>query len=419
MRVFIAARHALLTLGFVVRCAHAATPLTLHDAVEAAWERLPQLRDIAARRAVASAKFGAGGALFPNAPTATGTFVNDKIAGSNYNYITSQVELSTPVWLPGEGTATQKAADADLQAASADQDALHVAVAEKVLQLAVQAQEARGALANAQQRLTADQGLAHAVRHRFTVGEAPETDALAADAEALSAEMQLGRAQASAATSMAALAALTGRADLPLLAAAPVPVSACRLSGEAAAPTPAEDAALENNPRVVAAERAVVAARAQARLVRIENRDSPEIGLQGINEKQPDSRWDTRVAVVIRVPFASEARNAPRRAAAEQAVTAAEVQLELARREAVSAQCQSGFALESAERSVAAAAGQASALDRRRGKIERAWQAGEMALVEVIRANAVSFDADLARDKAAIDLVAARVQARLALGILP
>jgi hypothetical protein len=42
--------------------------------------------------------------LFPNAPTATGTFANDRIAGSDYGHVTSQVELRTPIWLPGEGT---------------------------------------------------------------------------------------------------------------------------------------------------------------------------------------------------------------------------------------------------------------------------------------------------------------------------
>jgi hypothetical protein len=81
--------------------------------------------------------------------------------------------------------------------------------------------------------------------------------------------------------------------------------------------------------------------------------------------------------------------------------------------------CQSDLAAEAAQRSQEAAARAAASLDLRRGKIERAWRAGEMPLVEVIRANAMAFDADLARDKAGTDLAASRLRARLAQGLLP
>ncbi len=394
---------------------------TLHDAVAAVWARLPQLRTIEARQLVAAARYASGGALFPNAPTATGNFVDDKIIGSNYDYITSEVELSTPVWLPGEGTATQTAATAEGQAILADRDALHLAVAEKVLQLVEQAQDNMNSLAVATRREDVAASLAKSVRQRFSLGEAPETDALAADAEAANAEVSLDAVRAQAESALAAYGALTGFQRLPQLsakavAATPCPLAAAMASGEIA---PADQAMLEGNPRIVAARRAVDAARAKARLVRIEDRDNPEIGLQGIDEKQPGTRWDTRMAVIIRVPFASAARNAPRRAAAEQAVTEAEVQLELARRDVLSALCQSDAALSAVERAQLASVRAAASLDQRRGKIERAWRAGETPLVEVIRADAGAFDADLARDKASLSLAVLRLRAQLLRGTLP
>lgn len=57
---------------------------SFHDAVAAAWDRLPQRGIFTARDATVAARYAAGGALVPNAPTATGTFFNDRIAGSNY-----------------------------------------------------------------------------------------------------------------------------------------------------------------------------------------------------------------------------------------------------------------------------------------------------------------------------------------------
>ena len=170
---------------------------------------------------------------------------------------------------------------------------------------------------------------------------------------------------------------------------------------------------------MAAAERAVQAAQARARLVRIENRDSPQIGLQGINEKQPGTRWDTRFGVVIHFPFATEARNAPRRAAAEEAVTQAEAQLELARRQVGAAARKAEALMLGAERAAVAARAAAADLDKRRGQIERAWRLGEMPLIEVVRANAIAFNAELARDKAGTELDAARQRVRLAGGVLP
>jgi outer membrane protein TolC len=157
----------------------------------------------------------------------------------------------------------------------------------------------------------------------------------------------------------------------------------------------------------------------QARLTRIENRESPQIGVQGINEKQPGTRWDTRFGIVVHFPFASEARNAPRRAEAEQRVTEALVRLELTRRRVAAAVRQAGIVLAGAEQEAAAASRAAADLDRRSGQVERAWRLGEMDLIEVIRADSTAFDADLARDKAQTELDAARQRVGLAEGVLP
>jgi outer membrane protein TolC len=384
----------------------ASNSLSFRDAVANAWSIAPDRRSYDARRASAAARRAAGGALFPSAPYVAGTHVNDRLAGSNYDYFTTQVEVGTPIWLPGEGTATQDAAQADADAVAADENAAHLALASRLLDLTAEAAQAAGARAVASRRLASAEALAADVSRRFRTGEAPETDALAAEADAASADIALNAAEAQLAAARASLAAVTGVESIP------------RFDAPAASPAsspPAPGA----HPRIAAAERAVAAAQASARLVRLESRDNPEVALQGVNEKQPGARWDTRFGVMVRFPFATEARNAPRRAAAEEAVTQAMVQLEQARRAVAAGVRQADAALAAAERSAGAAARAADQLDKRRGQIERSWRLGESALIEVVRADALAFDAELARDKACTERDAGRERVRLAQGLLP
>ena len=377
---------------------------SFHDAVAAAWARLPQRQDLAAQGASAAARYAAGGAFLPNAPYAVGTYFNDKAVGSNYNYLTAQAEVGTPIWLPGQGRATQATARADGVAVEAAIEAAHLALAAQVLDLAAQASVAANARDVAARRLATAQSLSTNLARQFRVGEAAQSDALAASADAANTSMTLNNAEAQLAVAQAALAAVVGTPAVPRL--------------DAPGPAPGSGPA-SSHPRIVAATRAVEAAQASARLTRIDIRDSPELGLQGINEKQPNSRWDTRFGVTIRFPFATEARNAPRRAAAEQAVTQAMVQLTVAQREVAASLQQAQAMLAGAERSSAVSIRAAAELDKRRGQIGRAWRVGEMPFIEVVRANALAYDAEYAREKARTDLAAARQRLRLAAGLLP
>ena len=385
--------------------------LSFHEAVAQAWERLPQRRTFAARQNTAAAQYSAGGALFPNAPTATGTYINDNMVGSANDFVTSQVELSTPVWLPGEGTATEQAARTQGEAVGAEADAAHLALAMQVLDLAAAATLAENERDVAVRRLAATQALAADAAHRFHVGEGAESDSLAADAEAASARVELTGADARRATARETLATVIGQEAVPSLT---TPPRVARMAGSSAGP-----GALSLHPRIAAALRAVQAAHAKARLVRIEDRDDPEIGLEGINEKQPGSPWDTRFGVVVHFAFATEARNAPRRAAAEEQVTQAEVRLELVRRQVAAEIRQANAILVGAQQAASAAERAAAEQERRRGMIERAWRLGEMPLIEVVRADALAFDARLAQTKSRTALDAARLRIALANGLLP
>ncbi len=390
----------------LVRAPALAQTTTLHDAVQAAWDRLPDRAGVEARRQAATARVNAAGALLPDAPYAVGTYVNDK-AGSNQYYVTHQAEIGTPVWLPGQGRATQDAARAEITSLSAEAEAAHLAVALQVLDAATQASISANTRDAARRRLQASQALAANLNRRFRIGEAAQSDALAADADAASAMVTLADAQAQFAGAQALLASLTGQPAVPSLMG-PEP------------PLPKMDAVRDTHPRLIAARRVAEAAQSAMRLTRIESRNSPEVGIQGLNEKQgAASAWNTRFGLVVRFPFATEARNAPRLAAAQSQVTNAQVQLVQAERQVTSELQQSVATLAGARQGSAAATRAASSLATRRGQIERAWRAGEMPLIEVVRANALAFDAELARDKARTGLLAAQQRVRIAQGVVP
>ena len=387
------------------RAAPRAPQPSLHDSVEAAWRRLPDRRSFEGQRAAAAARLGAGGALLPNAPYFNGTYINDQV-GSGQRYITYQGELATPIWLPGEGTATQNVARADLDSLSAQVDAAHLALANQVLDLAAQAALAANTRDVARRRVTTSQVLAADLGRRFRLGESAEADALVADADASNARLELASADAQLAAARAGLAAVTGSEEVPTL----------QPGGGAGVAMPDPN----THPRVVAARKAVDAARSAVSLAAVQNRESPTVGIQGIHEKQGAGQpYDTRFGLVVHLPFATEARNAPLRAAAQATLTGAEAQLDLALRQVVAERRQAEVILFGAQRSADAASRAATALATRRGQIERAWRAGEMPLLEVVRANAVTFDAELARDKARTNLGVAQQRARIVQGLLP
>ena len=393
---------AMLLLAPCLACAQPVTGESLHEAVAQAWARLPQRSEFQAQEAVAAARHLSGSALFPNAPYLTGQYDSDRI-GSNYDYKTTQAELGTPLWLPGEGTATERVANADAASVDAARRAAHLALAADVVDLAAKARFALEARDVALRRVATTTALARSAAQRFQVGEGSQSDSLAADAEAASASASLEESQAALEAAVVALAEITGRDAVPTLDAPPM----------------LHAASLAHDPRIMAAERGVAAAEAQARLVRIQDRNNPELGLQVTNDKQPGSPWDTRVGVVFRFSFASEARNAPRRAKAEEAVTRATVHLLLVRRAVTAAVQAAAIEIRAADRASRAATRAASDLARRRAQVETSWRLGEMPLIELVRADAAASDAALVRDRAQIRGQAARLHLSLAEGTLP
>jgi len=380
--------------------------ITMHQAVAEAWARLPQRNSLAAQQNSAAARYLAGGAIVPNAPTAVVSDFNDRIAGSNYNYITTQVGVSTPVWLPGEGTATQNAAQAERVAIEAQAAMAHLVLAADVLRLATSATDAANTRAIAARRLATSRALAGDLSRQFAVGEAAQSDALAAEADAANAAVTLAQAESQLGAAKVTLAEVTGSPAIPAL----VVPAGIMPAGMVALPE-------GEHPQLRAAMEQVQAAQAQQRLVYLQDRDDPEIGLQGINEKQPGTQWDTRRDGDVPLCYRDAQRAAPDGGAGggdERGGSARDgASPGRGGGGAEAGDAGRGRAGERCRRAGGGGAGEAA------GQIERAWRLGEMPFIELVRANALAFDAESARENARTGRAAAALQLRIAQGALP
>ncbi len=375
---------------------------TLRDAVEGAWKLNPEVRSLEAQRAVATARRGAGEALVPAAPAVTlrhtSDYLNRNIGRREY-----EAELGVPLWLPGRGTATVRAADALLARTDAEIAARQLAVAGEVrtAQWQVALAERRAELAR--QRLKVARQLEADTRRTARAGETSEADHQLARAEALSVATDLHDEELALEEARQAFRTLTGMAP------------------PKAAPEPdIGEPPLDRHPSLLAAQLGVRSAQAQRQLVDMTTRDSPEVGLMARRERDSrEERYDTVFGVSVRIPFAVEAVNAPKRAEAATEVVRSEAEQANAARTVESDIRQARLAHQAASERLSIARDRAAALRARLSNIERARRAGEISLVEHVRAQEAAFEADLARATAEVQVGAARARMNQSLGVLP
>nr|WP_246377029.1 TolC family protein [Gluconacetobacter aggeris] len=389
-----------------------AADLSFRDAVTAAWAVDPVRTELTTNGQSADARADAAKSWFPGGPVVSAQYFDDHFIGTNIGYTTYEGTVSVPLWLPGQGTATQRVAQAESATIQEKLNVEHMAVAVRVL-------EATGARVIAQRRQTvalslvqAMQRVAAAVGRAEHQGEAAAADRQAADAELAAARNEAGLAREQVATTGAALETLLGRPGLPdILSYDDRLLARTRLD----MPQAVED----NDPRVRAATRDVAAAREGVRLARASFMPNPEIGVGAIHEGSYGSPWDNRVGVQISVPLPSEARNVPMMAEARNRLAAAGSQEVQARRMVRVELAQVRARLDAARTTLEGARASATALNRRADEMEHSWQVGETTLIEALRARLAAYNAILALNSAEIGWHAAILRAAIATGMTP
>ncbi len=376
----------------------------LRAAVDGAWARSPELAGVPGRQAAAAVRGRSADSITPGPPSLGGGFVTDGFNNARGGR-EGELSLATPLWMPGEGTASRRAADADLSRLSAQQQAQRLQAAGEVREALAAVALAGIELAGAEARLRDARALETDVARRVSGREAAEAELLTVRLDRMEAEIALGERRAALDGAKLAFQALTGlEPDAAALNEADAP------QGSGTPP----------HPRIVEADRAVAVADANRRLAALQVRESPEIGLLGRSSREAGTNYyDNRVGIQFRLPFATEARNAPRQAAAEADLTEATAAAANVRRQVALQAARARIELDAVRGALVTARQRAAVLRQQRGLSEAAFRGGQVSLGDVIRVRALTTEAEVSQGRAEVAVRQARSRVNQALGVLP
>lgn len=386
---------------------------TLAQAVEGAWQRATQAREVEGQTQRAAAE--RVGISSPwAAPPALELSYRDDRWQTSAGRREAEAGLVWPLWLPGQRNARGAAVDADVELSQAAVQAgrLHLAGLVREAAWGIAASRTEAELADAQVRSL--QEISDDVRRRVKAGDLAHADALAAQSEALAAQSAQLAVRQRLSASQSQWTTLTGIAQLP-------DISHVTLSqGAAAALLSAPHFALETHPDARVAALTVERARKRVDVVAATRRDPPELLLR-IRQEIPGRGEPAQnsIGVGLRIPLGTASRNQPLQAAAlSELDVALTTKQRTDERLAADAALARG-AVHTAEQQLEADRQRSALLRERASLIDRSFRAGETPLPELLRALAAATQAEtnFARQQAVLGLARARLQQSL--GILP
>lgn len=379
-----------------------ASSQTLHDFVEAAASRNPELLGLSGRRDAINARQFAADAIAPGAPTVTGSFLTDQVLRDRRQR-EAQIGISTPIWLLGEGSASRRVADAELTRSTTQTAAARLKIAGMVRESLAEFALAQAEQSLAERRLRDAKSLEADVARRTAAREASDADVLLARAERLAADGELQERMLALKQSKLDFETLTGMS--PVLAA-------LRETVPADTATP--------HPKLGDARGAVDVARANIALAEIQTRENPDIGLIARHSRDTlGTFYNNSIGIELRIPLATAARNRPRQAAAQAELTEATAGFAAAERDVSLEQSKARLAYENAVTLRGLAAERSKVLTRQASLIATSFQGGQASLRETIQARAAAYEAETAGARTEIGVARARSRLNQAFGVMP
>jgi cobalt-zinc-cadmium efflux system outer membrane protein len=375
---------------------------TLRDAVEAAWARQPAARAQSARESELAARRDAANALTPEPPSVGIGYRSDQ-PFQNEGQRELEAEIALPIWLPGQSARRTAVVDAERGQLEGTLAAAKWKVAGEVREAYWEARIAEVERALASRKVGEAAALAADVARRVKAGDLARVDLNQAQGAEQSARVAAAEAGLKAFRARQAFEILTGIATVPAVE-------------ETAGAAPA----LDDHPQLASRQRAAATARGKLAQAAEDRRDPPEFALGMRRERGAfDQPYDNSLILKFKLPFATDARNRPRIAAAnaELIEVQAEYGLERARVAAEIGVARRGFEQAQTIRELAATRF-ALAADTQR-LIARAFTLGEIDLVARLRAENDRFDAELGLNRAEAELARAVSRLNQATGVLP
>jgi cobalt-zinc-cadmium efflux system outer membrane protein len=391
----------------------------LAELIDRAWAVTLQSRVAAARGDTLAARELATRALFAGSPTVSFDVRRDLpnwagLPGTDTSTERGRNELepgiAAPVWLPGQRDAARRVLERERVELDASMRAARLRVAGEVREALWALVLARGDERVQEARHATAQALAADVERRVAAGDLAPADRLMATGEVLAARAALDEANAAVASARAVLARLTG------LAVEPGDIAETTDATAADATAAADDA----HPELTAARERIDAARERLALARATRRENPTVSAVGRFDRDVyGGPYRNSIRFGVAIPLDTEARNAPRIAAATAELTEAEVTLDQLRRRLAEETERARIAVAAARRARDTHAERADVALRVESAFERAFRAGERALPEVLRVRALALDASLAQAAAEARLGRAVARLNQARGVTP
>jgi len=394
---------ALLASSALGALAQADHPLTLGDALQAAWSRSLEAARVSGRQQQARAEQLVADSWLPQAPAFEASQREGRSAAEPGKR-ESEVGVALPIWRPGQRDASQRTAQAGLDGAQAAELAARLQLSGELRELAAAVRAATAELRQAELEQQLYAQLATDVERRVRAGDLARADALAARAELLAAQARQQDSRLRLQGWQARWQLVTGWIQLA------VPES----------PLPSDASGLDTHPQLRLAELEHERSRLRVTQVQAQSVAAPELRFS-LREEQPAQDPGRRhsVAVGVRLPFGTATYHQPQLAAALAEQELAEVQLQRTRRQLESDLALARSGLQVADEQAHAARERATLLRQRADLIKRAFDAGESSLPELLRTLDAAAQAQAAAARQQATLERAQSQLRQALGRLP
>lgn len=377
--------------------------LKLQDVLARTLLRNPSQAALQARASMVKAKSISAKSLLPQAPAVTVGHQNDSFA-SNRGEREWQAELELPIWLPNQRHQRYQVAEATQANFNAHQESLKLTAAGMLREAIWDVTYNDNAALLATQQLQLAQALTLDVEKRFKAGELAKSDVFLSQQETLKVEREKLRAEAELMHARYRYQLITGLHEMP----AAIEEQQSAITDYAQSPI-----WLEAMSKVDLAESAL-------HLAEVESRDNPQI-LLNMRRIQGgfDYTYNDSLGVKIRIPFGSEVKSAPIKAMAAYEVGSAQSERDAMRFKLEQAmhEAEHNLAVTQAELNLAT---QHFALAKQSLQLtQKAFQLGETDLVNLLRAQAQTFESERMYASRQIQLKWDVARYNQAVGVLP
>jgi len=394
-------RRTLLILGLLL--AQPVYAANLRTALDQAWENSPQAQTLEAKRAEREAQAVAANSLLPGAPAVILGHRGDQL-NNNAGVREWAAGIALPIWLPGQRDARQRQAQVSRAGLEANILALRLRLAGELREAIWQVRQAEAQTQLDEARAQTAKKLAEDVAKRVRAGELAKTDLNLAQNEWRTAQAAVLQNRSRLLQAQQAYATLTGATVLPDDIA------------ESAQSKPLSD----DHPLMEEARQAIEVAQAQVHVASESRRDNPEVGLSTRREQRSNlDPYASTVALTLRLPLATDARNLPLTSAAQTALTSAQSEYNRTRLTLEYNRQQAEQALHAADQLLDLARQRRGAARENLELIQKSFSLGESDLFTLLRARAAAFEAEQAYNQQEIAQALSRARLNQAQGVLP